>query len=537
VASPSSLRFISFKRPADAARAIVLRHFRAVRGSNRANLIAAAAVTFVVGVAAVVLILAIGPGASARSCSSYPTPGSPAPGGAAVPASLAARYSVLSAPQRAVDRLRPAQVSLLRASGVVMSGTRFLANAAYGGRIYLVPAEHLLAFRMAPPRCLSQGQRLIEQEVRPLLRRQYQKAALCFEVLYGNADTVGIQGCAPATGTPDAMLSTKGTPGFGVVPNGVRAVTVTYQTAPPRTVAVHRNAYAILAPSENASPCGVQWLDPTGNVNKIAVGCSYLTVERHELSEYSAYVARKLSTLRTQVAGLSAAIGSGNLKDAQSAWLTAHLTWLDIGEDDGAYGAFGALGGKIDGLAAGHRLGTADPGFTGFHRIEFDLWTKHNLPAAAIDTATLQHLVDKLMKVPLSTYLPATPTGIGNWLLRPHEALEDALRDSLSANDDDGSGTDLASVTADVAAVRKLLSELEPVLDPVAPDLVGDARAQLKSLIGAIGEAHANQTGMSIKDLPIRRRQQVDADIGAALETLAPIPDLLTSTGSNSPTD
>ncbi len=444
---------------------------------------------------------------------------------------------MFSTPQRAVDRLRPARVSVMRASGLIMSGTRFLGNAAFGGRIYLVPAEHLLAFRMAPPRCLSPGQRLIEREVRPLLRKQYREAALCVEVLYGNADTIGIQGCAPATGTPEVMLSTKGTPGFGLVPNGVGAVTVTYQTGAPRTVAVHRNAYAVVAPSETAPPCGVQWLDPTGNVKKIAVGCSYLTVERRELSEYRAYVARKLSTLRTQVAGLRAAIGSGDLANAQAAWLTAHLTWLEIGEDDGAYGAFGALGGKIDGLAAGHRLGTADPGFTGFHRIEFDLWNKNDLHAAAIDSATLQHLLTKLMKVPLSAYLPSTPTGIGNWLLRPHEALEDALRDSLSADDDYGSDTDLASLAADVAAVRELLNELEPVLNPVAPHLVGDAQAQLSSLIGAIGESHVNESGMSIKDLPIRQRQQVDADLGAALETLAPIPDLLTSTGSNSPAD
>jgi high-affinity iron transporter len=115
--------------------------------------------------------------------------------------------------------------------------------------------------------------------------------------------------------------------------------------------------------------------------------------------------------------------------------------------------------------------------------------------------------------------------------------LEDALRDSLSADDDYGSGADLASITADVAAVRELLSELEPALVPVAPHLVGDARAELAALIGAINATHANNAWVSIEDLPIRQRQQIDADVGAALETLAPIPDLLTSTGSNSPDD
>lgn len=197
------------------------------------------------------------------------------------------------------------------------------------------------------------------------------------------------------------------------------------------------------------------------------------------ITEYRTYVAGKLSTLRKQVAALSVGIGSRTVKSAQSAWLTAHLTWLEIGQDDGAYGCFGALGGQIDGLAAGHPRGTADPGFTGFHRIEFDLWTRHDLSAAAVDTATLRHLLARLMSVPLSTYLPATATGIGNWLLRPHEVLEDALRDSLTADDDYGSDTDLASISADVAAVREMLSELKPGLTLFAPHLVGDATTEL----------------------------------------------------------
>ena len=73
--------------------------------------------------------------------------------------------------------------------------------------------------------------------------------------------------------------------------------------------------------------------------------------------------------------------------------MTAHLAWLDIGQDDGAYGCFGALGGEIDGTAAGLVGGTASPQFTGFHKIELDLWTDGNLTAAAADTATLQQLV------------------------------------------------------------------------------------------------------------------------------------------------
>jgi high-affinity iron transporter len=139
------------------------------------------------------------------------------------------------------------------------------------------------------------------------------------------------------------------------------------------------------------------------------------------------------------------------------------------------------------------------------------------------------------VKVPLSTYLPATPTGIGNWVLRPHEVLEDALRDSLTADDDYGSGTDLASIAADVAAVGVLLRELEPALDPLAPGLVHRARGQLTALIHAVDATRVNGAWVSLQNLPTRKRQQVDADVDAALETLAPVPELLTSSGRSAP--
>lgn len=468
-----------------------------------------------------------------RRCSSYPVPGSLAPPGSRVGAGLAARYSILAGPQRAVDRLARAQINpSVSASGLILSATRLIGRAAFGGRIYIIPAQHILARPLVPPRCVAPEQSPLQRALLPALRKEYRQAALCVEVLYATHSTVS---CPPARGTPDSLLYVSGTPGFGLVADGVSSVTVTYATAPPRTVAVHRNAFVIVARSGAAAPCGVQWLQPTGNVLKVVSGCSYLAGETQALSAYRGYVATKLSTLQTQLSELAAAIATGDLAQAESAWLPARLTWLAIGEDDGAYGCFGDLGGAIDGLAAGHRLGTADPGFTGFHRVEFDLWTQHDLPAAAADTATLQNLLATLMQTPLATYLPATAADIGNWLLRPHEVLEDALRDTLTGNDDYGSHTSLAAVSADVAAVQELLTDLDPVLRPLAPHLVPRAYGQLGALLSALSPTAQAGGPMSLGELTTRQRQQIDADIGAALETFAPVPDLLTSTGRNAP--
>ncbi len=352
-------------------------------------------------------------------------------------------------------------------------------------------------------------------------------------ILHGNT---GSPSCAANGPTPEALLYTSGTPGFGLVPDGVHAVTVTYQTAAARTLDVHDNFFVIRDINQAAPPCGVQWLSPTGNVIKIAAGCSYLQLLAAPLQAYRGYVESTFTTLQSQVQALVAAVASGDIAGAEAAWLTAHLTWLKLGQDDGAYGAFGELGREIDGTAAGLVGGTASPNFTGFHKIELDLWTNQSLSAAMTDADHLEALVTDLFKVPLGSELPYTGIGVANWILRPHEVLEDALRDSLTADDDYGSGTDLASITADVAAVRELLTLLVGVLNPIAPGLVGHARAEITSLSNTIVSTQTAGGGwVAIQDLPVRARQQVDADVDAALETLAPIPELLTSTGKGAP--
>jgi high-affinity iron transporter len=245
------------------------------------------------------------------------------------------------------------------------------------------------------------------------------------------------------------------------------------------------------------------------------------------MRSYRAYVATHLVALQAQVAALVSDLKAGNVVGAEAKWLTGHMTWLEIGQGDGAYGAFGQLSREIDGTAAGLELGMASPGFTGFHRVELDLWTEHDPAAAARDGVKLQRLVGKLAARRLTKELPGTAVGLTDWTLRCHEILEDALRDSLSGEDDYGSGTDLASVIADVAATREVLGLLAPVLDFSAPHLVGRARRKLTGLLRAADAARVNGHWVAIGSLTVGQRERIDGAIGAALETLAPVPDRL----------
>jgi high-affinity iron transporter len=243
-----------------------------------------------------------------------------------------------------------------------------------------------------------------------------------------------------------------------------------------------------------------------------------------EIAAYRAYVSGELALEAGQVQLLGTAIGGGQMAAARAAWLTAHLTWHRIG---GAYDAFGDLGLAIDGTAARLQTGIASPQFTGFHKVEMDLWQNDDLAAAATDTTTLLSDVNKLAGQFPHESIPATELP-----LRTHEILEDALRDELSGSDDYGSGTDMASVEADVDGTRELLSLLAPLLDPRAPDLEATAGAQLTKLDGALAATQVNGQWVAVTQVPLAQREQVDGDIGAALETLDLAPELLQVVGS-----
>jgi iron uptake system EfeUOB component EfeO/EfeM len=251
------------------------------------------------------------------------------------------------------------------------------------------------------------------------------------------------------------------------------------------------------------------------------------------MTAYRAYVRRLLATLQVQLGTLSARLTAGDAAGAESAWLAAHLSWLQIGQDDGAYGAFGDIGRAIDGTAAGLVDGTADQGFTGFHKVELDLWTRGDLGAATADAATLARQVTHLAHLPLGPELPMTPVGLSTWTLRTHEILEDALRDSLSGEDEYGSGTALASIIADVAATREMVTLLAPVIAPRAPRLVGRARRELVAVVRAAQAGRADGRWVGVGRLRPGPRERVDAAVGAVLETLAPIPDVIQVLGGS----
>jgi high-affinity iron transporter len=237
---------------------------------------------------------------------------------------------------------------------------------------------------------------------------------------------------------------------------------------------------------------------------------------------YQKYAAAQLVTLAADVKKLQKDLGQGNVAQAKKDWLPAQLDWERVGA---SYDSFGDLGLAVDDLSSGLPHGVNDPGFVGLHRLEYGLWAgqpaKELLPVAD----TLVKNVAAVQKNLKSDDLTGDPTQLP---LRVHEIIEDALRDHLSGVDDEGAGAAYAMTYADTQVDKVVLGEEATLIDQRDPGLVNTAEAELATLDQTLLATRTNGgQWLSPTAVTLGQRQHVNGAIGALLETLAVVPDLL----------
>ncbi len=237
--------------------------------------------------------------------------------------------------------------------------------------------------------------------------------------------------------------------------------------------------------------------------------------------EYQAFAAVQLAQLAQAVSRIQADLRSSDVAAAKANWLNAQLDWERVGA---SYDSFGNLGLAVDGLPDGLPGGVNSPNFTGLHRLEYGLWHGQSAASLVPAAATLARNVATVRRDLTSDDLAGDPT---NLPIRAHEILEDALRDHLSGIDDQGSGAAFAETFADLQVADAVLGYLTPLLNARQPGLPSIADGQLAILKQALLATQVNGQWESLATAPLSAREQVDSAIGAALETLSTVPDLL----------
>ena len=235
------------------------------------------------------------------------------------------------------------------------------------------------------------------------------------------------------------------------------------------------------------------------------------------VAQYIAYSRAQLAALTGPLAALKDRLAAGDRTGAQRAWATAWAGYLHLGA---VYleGNVSDLNDAIDGNPGGLPGGTSNPSFTGFHRIEWGLWTGQSPQSLVSTVSVLEHDVTAL-----SAALAKTTIAPLDYATRAHEILEDALRDLLSGSDVPWSQEGVLGTSAGIVATREVLKTLSPLVSTSVQDTeLGHLQGVLNELAAAHGGALPTNRQLSQGET-----ERLDAAVGEALEALAQIPGVL----------
>ena len=105
------------------------------------------------------------------------------------------------------------------------------------------------------------------------------------------------------------------------------------------------------------------------------------------ITEYKIYVSQALSRLVKETKAFTDAVKAGDVAKAKALFAPTRTHYEAI---EPIAELFSDLDGSMDSRADDHELAEKDPGFTGFHRIEYGLWVESS-------TAGLDKYADQLM--------------------------------------------------------------------------------------------------------------------------------------------
>lgn len=257
----------------------------------------------------------------------------------------------------------------------------------------------------------------------------------------------------------------------------------------------HATLAVQLAPGSYEMTCGLL-TNPRGTLTVTAsdeatAAASEVTLKKFlgPLSEYRVYLSRRSGELAKATEALSERIAAGDLEGARAAWLEARQPWRQIAP---VSSRIGDLETSMDPLADYLAEREQDPGFTGFHRIEYGLWTTGSTeglaPVAARLATDAGALRDRLKTLDLG---PADLAGNAASLAR-------RVSDQATASQAPYSQSDLAEFSADLDGIAKSALLIEPLVAEARPevsatfhDAIATARKTLDGFRAADGSVPA----------------------------------------------
>ncbi len=258
-----------------------------------------------------------------------------------------------------------------------------------------------------------------------------------------------------------------------------------------------------------SNPRGTLHVSPTAASDAAAKAKPSMVAFVGPLSEFRVYLSTQSSALIKAVTALEHAIEAGDLTQAQALYVPARAAYQRIAP---AAQRLADLDNTINARADYFEKREQDPGFTGFHRIEYALFQQRNLDGLTPVAQRLITDVTTLKQQLLAQSLP--PEQLVSILVRNLNSMADVR--ASSGEEERYSHTDLNGFAANLDATRKVVDLLRPLLNKSAAELLPKIDSAVTALDAEFNGFKVNDGYASYDSVSAEQRQQI-ADKAKAL--------------------
>jgi len=231
------------------------------------------------------------------------------------------------------------------------------------------------------------------------------------------------------------------------------------------------------------------------------------------ISEYKIYVSGKLDQLVTDTTAFTGAVKAGDVEKAKSLFAKTRMSYEAV---EPIAELFSDLDASIDSRADDYEKKEDDPGFPGFHRIEYGLWVKNSAEGLAPIADKLLSDVKELDKRIADLTFPPDKVVGGAAAL-----MEEVAATKISGEEDRYSHTDLADFKGNFDGSRKIFDLTRPLIEKQEADFVAKVTANFDKVDATLAKYQEGDGYMLYDKLSEEDRKVLAAAVNTLAEDLS----------------
>lgn len=256
-------------------------------------------------------------------------------------------------------------------------------------------------------------------------------------------------------------------------------------------------------------------LTVTPNANAAPIAVNTATVEQltPPIAAYKSYVLNETKALVAKTEAFVAAVNAGDINKAKSLYAPTREHYERI---EPIAELFSDLDSSIDARADAYKLQEKDADFTGFHRLEYALWSQKSVKEMKPIADKLLTDVKALEKQISELSFPATKVVGGAAVL-----IEEVANGKISGEEERYSHTDLSDFNANVEGSKKIVELFRPLIEKNDPALLKKVDDNFVTVDTILAKYKQGTGWASYDKLTKADRKALTAPITALAEDLA----------------